>query len=344
MPTFQGSTSAARVPPPDVSPGVLARPVPHAYHDATMNERIAATAGGQGKILALVFTAVWFLVTAPVYGARKHAGTSAAPAASDAHLKEFLQKRFEVPDPSWIVLGAPVASPIPGLFSRSVTVSNGRGQTAKLMLFINEAGNKAVLGQYLDLKGSPWNRVSLKGIQLKDRPTLGPADAPVTMVEFADLECPYCARAFGEVEDLVRNTYKGRARLIFKNFPLQMHPWALQAAIAAECIRRQNPADFWQFAGVIYSTQSSINPSNLRERVDNFAHAAQLDPKALDQCMMGSSAEKQIKEDVADAQKLQVMSTPTFFINGVRVVGLPDDKVFRFVLDGQLKHVAGAHR
>ena len=75
---------------------------------------------------------------------------------------------------------------------------------------------------------NPWERADLKAVHLDDRATLGPADAPVTIIEFGDFECPYCAHAFNEIETVVNTTYKGRVHLIWKNFPLNVHPWAEQ--------------------------------------------------------------------------------------------------------------------
>ncbi|MGH7906522.1 MAG: DsbA family protein [Candidatus Binataceae bacterium] len=257
-------------------------------------------------------------------------------ASQDNHLKEFLQKRFHIAHIKEIVLGPAIPSPFPGLWTRTVTVTAPDGHQARVTLYANRAEDKVILGQYLDLHGDPWGRINISKLHLKDRAELGPADAPVTIVEFADFECPFCARAFPQIETLVHDKYKGKVKLIFKNFPLSMHPWARQAAIAAECIRRQNPAEFWNFAEVLYSSQAQINPMNLRERIDAFVKAEKLDPSLLNACVMGKSAERQVAQDVRDAMAAHVQSTPTFFIDGIPVVGLPEDKVFGYVINSEL--------
>src|SRR6185437_1577541 len=141
----------------------------------------------------------------------------------------------------------------------------------ELELFTGPQGDKGVLAQRYALfdLADPWEHVDLKKLHLDDRATLGPASAPVTIIEFADFECPFCARAFSEVETLVNTTYKGKVRLIWKNYPLNVHPWAEQAAIAAECARQQNPEAFWAFARSFYHDQSDITPQNLREHIDS---------------------------------------------------------------------------
>ena len=256
--------------------------------------------------------------------------------SQDPHIKEFLQKRFHIENQKEIALGAPTPSPFPGLWTRTLTVTTPRG-AVKTYLYTDASGQKVIIGEYLDLRSDPWGRIDMSKLRLSDRASQGPDDAPVTVVEFADFECPFCARAFEQIESIVNNRYKGKVRLIYKNFPLQMHPWARPAAIAAECIRRQNPADFWEFAQILYTSQASIDVNNLRSRVDNYAKANKLDTKALDDCMMGKSADAVIIQDQADGTIAHVQSTPTFLINGIPVIGLPEEKSFDFVIQSQLK-------
>lgn len=206
-------------------------------------------------------------------------------------------------------------------------------------LFLDPAGDKGILAQRFALfdLSRPWEQVDLKTMHLDDRPTRGPAGAPVEIIEFADFECPFCARAFSEVETLVNTTYKGRVHLIWKNFPLNVHPWAEQAAIAAECARQQNPEAFWTMAGDFYRDQAGIEAQNLREHIDGYASALGLDSKALNACILGNSADARVAQDKKDAQAIPVNSTPTFIINGIPVVGLPSGNVFDFVITSQLQ-------
>ena len=177
----------------------------------------------------------------------------------------------------------------------------------------------------------------MKLLHLNVRPTLGIADAPVMIVEFADFECPYCAKAFNEIETLVNTTYKGHVRLAWKAFPLQGHTWAEQAAIAAECVRQQNPQAFWSVAGDFYRDQNEITPQNLRDHIYSYASSQGIDAKTLNACILGSAAEARIDQDKKDGAAVHVVSTPTFLINGVPVVGLPTSNVFDFVITSQLR-------
>jgi protein-disulfide isomerase len=265
----------------------------------------------------------------------------AADSAADAALRATLQKRLLVPDAKNLQLGPPSPGPFTGVSSRTVTLMNpeNAGQKVEIQVFTDEANKKVLIAQhYAVVDGaSPWERVDLKQLHLDDRATIGPANAPITIIEFGDFECPYCAHAFNEIETVVNSTYKDRVRLIWKNFPLNVHPWAEQGAVAAECAREQNPAKFWDFARSLYRDQSEITPQNLRSHIDGYVSSLGLDPKGMDACILGKTAEDRVQQDQKDGQAININSTPTFLVNGIPVVGLPSSKVFAFVVDAQLQ-------
>jgi len=264
------------------------------------------------------------------------AGAVATDPARDAALKAYLQKRFKIPNAQLIKMGPAFKTPIDGLLARQMAVSNEQGQTIATTLFFDKSESKAVIGQFIDLSMEPWGRVNMGAVSLDDRPTQGPAEAKVTIVEFADFECPFCAHAFSILETLVNTTYKGKVKLIFKAYPLNAHLWAAKAAEAAECARLQNPAAFWDFARYFYTNQGTINPQNLQEHVDKLAKSQMLDEPSLKACMNSPQTEARVKQDQLDGNTLRVTSTPTFFINGIPVVGLPDGKVLEFVINSEL--------
>jgi protein-disulfide isomerase len=264
----------------------------------------------------------------------------AAPSnANDARLKAALQKRLLVPNQADLSVGPPSPAPLPGITQRTITVNGSDGQKFQVELFSDASGSKGILAQRFApfSVADPWERVDMKLLHLSDHPTLGSAEAPVTIVEFADFECPYCAKAFNEIETLVNTTYKGQVRVVWKAFPLQGHAWAEQAAIAAECVRQQNPQAFWTLARDFYRDQSEITPQNLRDHIYSYAGLAGIDAKALNACILGSSAEARVEQDKKDGAAVHVMSTPTFVINGVPVVGLPTSNIFDFVITSQLQ-------
>ncbi|HVA82255.1 MAG TPA: thioredoxin domain-containing protein [Candidatus Binataceae bacterium] len=274
------------------------------------------------------------------------ASPAAAPAAiasnpaRDQAVKLFLQRKFRIPTIEEIKLGPLERTGIPGLYGRSVAVTNDKGQTASVVMFTNPEETKAIIGQFMDLNADPWGRTDMRMIHLEDRPTLGPADAQITIVEFADFECPFCAHAFSEIETLANTTYKGKIRVIYKNYPLNVHPWARTAALGAECARLQNPEAFWDFARYFYANQGQITAQNVQRRIDQETATLSLDDTVMNACMKGPQAAARVQQDQADAAAVKVSSTPTFFINGISVVGLPEGKVFNFVIDSELAKAA----
>ncbi|MGC2302507.1 thioredoxin domain-containing protein [Candidatus Binatus sp.] len=256
--------------------------------------------------------------------------------AKDAALKDYLQKHFKIPSPDLIKLGPAFRTPIEGLFARQLIVSNEQGQNVSTSLFFDKNETKAIIGQYIDTSREPWGRTNMSGVSLDDRPTQGPANAPVTIVEFADFECPFCAHAFSVIETLVNTTYKGKVKVIFKAYPLNVHPWAMKAAEAAECARMQNPDAFWDFARYFYTNQGSIDAKNIQDNVDKLAKTEKLDAPSLKACMESAQTEARIKQDQTDGNSIHVSSTPTFFVNGIPVVGLPDGKIMDYVIESEL--------
>jgi len=194
-----------------------------------------------------------------------------------------------------------------------------------------------IQGQMYDLTKDPWEKVDVKQLHLNDRPTMGPPNAPVTIVEFADFECPFCAHAFTTLETMVHTTYKDKIRVLYKNYPLNSHPWAIRAAIGAECARLQNPDTFWEFARDYYSNQGSITVKNIDDHIHATAKRLNLDVPTLDACLAGKAAQARIEEDQKDGTVAGVASTPTLIVNGIRVVGLPEEKAFEWVVNEQLK-------
>src|SRR5215475_11338586 len=310
------------------------------YHEALMEHSI-----GTGSMVRRWNFAVFVLVLAAALATSRAFGGPSTPAANpavasnparDAAVKDYLQKKFRIGSADEIALGPMQKTALPGIYQRQVTVTNEKGQSVTVSLFSDQNETKAILGQFYDLGSDAWGCIDLAPVHLDDRPTLGPPDAPVTMLEFADFECPYCAHAFRQIETLANTTYKGKIRVIFKHYPLNGHPWARSAAIAAECARLQNPSAFWDFARYFYSNQGQINPSNLQEKVDAEASKLTLDVPSLKACMQAPGAAQHVAQDEADGNAVHVTSTPTFLVNGIPLVGLPEGKVFDFVINSEL--------
>jgi len=156
-----------------------------------------------------------------------------------------------------------------------------------------------------------------------DPPLMGPAGAPVSVVEFSDFECPYCLKLKAILEQDVLPKTGGKISIAFRNFPLPMHPWAKPAAMMAACAGLQNTPDFWKVHDFLFDNQKSLTPDNLRRRTTAFvASDTILDKAQFEKCIDKDLALGMVTKDVALGTQNGVRATPTVFVNGIRYEGV----------------------
>jgi len=162
----------------------------------------------------------------------------------------------------------------------------------------------------------------------------GSADAPVTIVEFADYQCPYC-RSVQEVVSKIVEKYSGKVRFGFRDFPLrQIHPDAERAAQASRCAGEQGK--FWEYHDLLFANQARLDPSGVRE----YAHTAGLDLEQFGACLASGKFAAQVESDIQSGLGAGVSSTPTFFVNGIVLVGSQPASAFENIIESEL---AGAN-
>jgi protein-disulfide isomerase len=177
----------------------------------------------------------------------------------------------------------------------------------------------------------------MEKISLDGQPSRGPADAKVTIVEYSDYQCPFCARAWETLEKEVLPAYGDRVRFVFKNLPLkEIHPWAEGAALASECALRQGNDHFWTIYNGFFTQQKDITPANVADKAVAMAEGTGMDAAALRTCIEKQEALDAVQADLAEATEIGVTSTPTFIINGKRVSGAQTFESFKAILDQQL--------
>src|SRR5438552_243839 len=183
----------------------------------------------------------------------------------------FMQQMFgHDSSVSWKVLEIKPAE-AEGLAEVTVTVSNAQGKQNQ-KLYVTADGHHAVVGDIIPFGAHPFDaaRETLqKGIT---GPALGPPDAPVTMVEFSDLQCPYCKQAQPTIDKLLSE--EKNARLVFQNFPLPSHNWATKGANYMDCIARSSSDSAWKFIQGVYSTQTEISAANADAKLGALADQA----------------------------------------------------------------------
>jgi protein-disulfide isomerase len=198
---------------------------------------------------------------------------------------------------------------------------------------VTQDGKHMVFGNPVDLTVDP-DADNLKKLRADSSPAMGPASAPVTIVEFSDLQCPHCKRAH-ETMDAVTKDYPGKIRRVFKHFPLQMHPWARDAALAAACAAAQKPAASFQLEADFFREQETLEKPSLSAKMAEFAKKDGIDPAALGRCVDSGQSRAKVEADIAEGSALGVNGTPAIFINGRRLRGY-DAHEIRATIDEML--------
>jgi protein-disulfide isomerase len=161
-------------------------------------------------------------------------------------------------------------------------------------------------------------------------PTIGPANAPITIVEFSDYQCPYCRRWHEQVYEPLLAAYPGKIRVVYRHLPLtSIHPDAFAAAEAAMCAGDQDA--YWPYHEKLFSSDSLGIQTYVQ-----YAQDLSLDVEAFQTCLAESKFKDAIQADSDFAVDLGVRSTPTFFVNGLAIVGAQPLEVFKQVIDKEL--------
>ncbi len=177
---------------------------------------------------------------------------------------------------------------------------------------------------------APGTQPSADGVPPGDHPQRGPADAPVTIVEYSDYQCPYCRQAEDTVDQVLRE-YGDQVRLVYMDFPLRNHPQAMGAAQAARCAGEQG--HFWEYHDALLSAQASLS----RYMLVNLAGQLGLDAASFGSCVSERRYQDARRADMAAGAKAGASGTPTFFVNGHPLRGAPSYAEFAATIERALK-------
>ena len=168
-------------------------------------------------------------------------------------------------------------------------------------------------------------------VSIDDDPILGPEDASITIIEFSDYECPYCRRWHQEVLPQLIEEYPDQVRLVYRDFPLtSIHANAVPAAVAANCAHEQD--GYWEFNELLFNSEQGLST----EAYQQYAEEIGLDSDSFDECLESNRYEDEVMADFEFASQLGIRSTPTFFINGIALVGAQPYEVFKQLIDQEL--------
>jgi protein-disulfide isomerase len=161
-------------------------------------------------------------------------------------------------------------------------------------------------------------------------PTRGPANAPVTIVEFSDFQCPYCGREYPVIERVMKE-YDGKVRLVFRHYPLDFHPFAQKAAEAGACA--QDQGKFWELHDKMFTNQAKLAVDDLK----GYAKSLGMDAAKFDKCLDSGEKKPLVEEDTKAGSAAGVNGTPAFFINGVFINGAQPFEQIKQTIDRELK-------
>jgi protein-disulfide isomerase len=257
---------------------------------------------------------------------------AAKPATVETRVEQYLRNLYAWGPNYDVKVGPSKPSPIPELLEVPVTVSL-EGQSDTAVVYVSKSGNFLLRGELTDMSRDPFADTRSK-LHVGNSPSMGPEDAKVTIIEFADFECPSCRQL-----DLVLRELLPRhpeVRLVFKHYPLtDIHPWAMTAAIASQCAYQQNPAAFWKIHDAIFDAQDVISPSNVWDKMLDLATQQGLNADLYRACIINPETATQVKTSIDEGHALKITATPTTFANGRRVIGPDKSQIEQYITFSQ---------
>lgn len=247
---------------------------------------------------------------------QRASGSSGAQITKE-EVNSFMQHTFGWnPDLKWQVANIS-PSEAPGITEADVSVTTPQGQQP-LVLFITPDGHYAINGDLVPFGADPYGPVRELLNQRAKGPSKGPADAPLTIVEFSDLQCPHCKAAQPVVDKLLGDN--PNARFIFENFPIaSLHDWSYKAAGYGLCVQQQNPQAFWKFVQAVYDAQDGITAATADAKLMEIATTSGVNGQTAATCSANAQTKSAVDQSLALGKEVGVTGTPTLFLNGRKI-------------------------
>jgi protein-disulfide isomerase len=273
-------------------------------------------------------------------------GCVAQSASPDLARKVERQVRsyYKIPPETRVLVGAPSASPdFPNYNTVVVTIEAG-DKKQDLAFVISKDGSSLVRTIKFDLNKDPFAETMSK-IDVNGRPTRGAKASKVVVVNYDDFECPFCSRLHQTLFPDILKEYGDRVTFIYKDYPLvEIHPWAVHAAVDANCLAVQSADAYWDFADYIHANQNQVSnektPGARLEAIDKLTMQQgqnhNLDVVKLQSCVKAQD-ESAVKASMKEGDGIGVEATPTLFIAGQKIDGAVPVSEVRAALDRALK-------
>ena len=284
------------------------------------------------------FVNVFLIVSAAsCFSQDHHAAPSPLSPEVVRRIQTEVRSRYNVPSQIEISIAEPDPSEVPGYDHITVTFTGGGRATKHDFLVSADRKTLAHLEKF-DVSQDLMSKIDVQG-----RPLRGNAAAKVTIINFDDFQCPFCSRMHATLFPDLLQKYGSQVKIIYKDYPLvEIHPWAIHAAIAANCLAAQNNDAYWEFADYIHEKQRQVSGQNPAEAISNLDRIAadvagkrHLDSQKVNACVAAND-ETAVRASMAEADKLGVDSTPTMFVNGERISGALPPDAMRAIIDRAL--------
>jgi len=268
---------------------------------------------------------------------------SAAPSDLNKRIERQVRAFYNLPAEVQVNLSTPKPSEFPNFETLTVTLNNGEHKQDVEFLLSKDSKTLIRLTK-LDISKDPYVEI-MKKIDTTGRPTRGNKGAKVKLVNYDDFECPYCSRMHSELFPTILKEYGDRVLLVYKDYPLaEIHPWAIHAAINANCLGEQNNDAYWDYADYIHTNKKDLDAEKTQDArfgvldklVLDQGQKHSVDVNRLQACVKAQN-DSGVRASMKEADALGVNATPTLFINGEKVDGAQPVSVLRDVLNRALK-------
>jgi protein-disulfide isomerase len=264
-----------------------------------------------------------------------------APSNLEQAIERQVRARYSLPPEMKVTVGPTHPSEFPNYDALTVALDNsGKRQTFDFLL---SKDHKTLLRlSKMDLTQDPYAEI-MKKIDVTGRPTRGNKDAKVVAINFDDFECPFCSRMHQAIFPTIFKEYGDRVLFIYKDYPLEeIHPWAIHAAVDANCLAAQNNDAYWDYADYLHGNQRGMGDNRAAQNAEldrlalGQAQRHNLDLLKLLACVKGQD-ERAVRASIQEGDALGVSATPMMFVNGQKLDGAVPPDTLRVVLDRALK-------
>jgi protein-disulfide isomerase len=258
-------------------------------------------------------------------------------------IERQIRSYYKLPPEVHVLIGPPLPSvEFPNYQSVLVTVDSGE-KKQDLTFLVAKDGSSMMRMTKFDLTKDPFAETMSK-IDTGGRPTRGAKASKVVVVSFDDFECPFCSRMHQTLFPEIFKDYGDRVTFIYKDYPMEMHPWAMHAAVDANCLGAQSGDAYWDFADYVHANQHEVSNENTPgarlEELDKLTmlqgQKHNLDVVILQSCIKAQD-ESAVKASVKEGDAIGVDATPTLFVNGEKIDGAVPIGEVRAALDRALR-------